>query len=220
MVAQRAQLHGGAIRRRRARSRGGPGRARARPSPMEEAPPMKPTQPTERSSGAMVRHAGEEVMVPTQMASPCAAAITWSTSSGFIGWSCASESRAPWRLARGQADEQRRGAAPRPAHAVVLGDELHVVRPLEARVRHAEHVEQRLARSAPSSACDSRGSLSASRLEEPDHVEDGHAPVDGDAAQRVHRGVEARRAGSSRSPARPPSRGRRPRRWPRPRSST
>ena len=43
---------------------------------MMASTPMKPTQPTERSSGAMVRHAGEVVMVGTQMASPRAAATT------------------------------------------------------------------------------------------------------------------------------------------------
>ncbi len=37
---------------------------------MAEAPPMKPTQPTERSSGAILRQAGPVVMVGTQMAVP------------------------------------------------------------------------------------------------------------------------------------------------------
>jgi hypothetical protein len=45
---------------------------------------MKPVQPTERSSGAIVRQAGEVVMVGTQIASPRAAAIARRTSSGFM----------------------------------------------------------------------------------------------------------------------------------------
>jgi hypothetical protein len=52
------------------------GRARARPSPSDEAPPMKPTQPTDRSSGAMLRHAGDVVIVGTQMASPRSPAMS------------------------------------------------------------------------------------------------------------------------------------------------
>ena len=60
---------------------------------------MKPTQVTERSSGAMVRQAGAVVMVGTQIASPRWAAITRSTSSGFIAisWSPGRPARRPGR---------------------------------------------------------------------------------------------------------------------------
>src|SRR5207247_2512100 len=61
------------------------GQPRARPSPSVDAPPMKPTQETERSSGAMSRQPGAVVMVWMQMALPRAAAMTRSTSSGFMG---------------------------------------------------------------------------------------------------------------------------------------
>jgi len=60
------------------------GIASASPSPSDEAPPMKPTQPIDRSSGAMVRQAGEVVMVGTQIALPRAPAIARSTSSGLM----------------------------------------------------------------------------------------------------------------------------------------
>ena len=60
------------------------GIASASPRPSDEAPPMKPTQPIERSSGARERQAGEVVIVGTQIASPRAAAIARRISSGFI----------------------------------------------------------------------------------------------------------------------------------------
>ncbi len=56
---------------------------------------MKPTHPTDRSSGAMVRQAGEVVMVGTQMALPRPAAMTRSTSSGFMGFFSAAISSSP-----------------------------------------------------------------------------------------------------------------------------
>jgi hypothetical protein len=46
---------------------------------------MNPTQATERSSAAILRHAGAVVMVGMQMAVPRASAITRSAASGFIG---------------------------------------------------------------------------------------------------------------------------------------
>ena len=49
------------------------GTGQGQPAPIAEAPPMNPMQPTERSSGAISRHAGEVVMVGTQMALPRAA---------------------------------------------------------------------------------------------------------------------------------------------------
>jgi hypothetical protein len=45
---------------------------------------MKPAQVADRSSGAMVRQAGAVVMVGMQTAVPRFAAISVSTSSGFI----------------------------------------------------------------------------------------------------------------------------------------
>ena len=45
---------------------------------------MNPTQPMDRSSGAMVRHEGDVVMVGMQIAVPRLAAMTFSTSSGFM----------------------------------------------------------------------------------------------------------------------------------------
>src|SRR5262249_59912357 len=83
------------------------GHPSARPRPSVDAPPMKPTQETDRSSGAIVRHAGAVVMVGMQIAVPRAAAIILSTSSGFIDVSMA--------LARGEPDEQGGGATALPA---------------------------------------------------------------------------------------------------------
>ena len=44
---------------------------------------MNPTHVTDRSFGAMLRHAGAVVMVGTTMASPRSAAMARRTSSGF-----------------------------------------------------------------------------------------------------------------------------------------
>jgi hypothetical protein len=63
---------------------------------------MKPTQDTDRSSGAMVRQAGAVVMVGTQMALPRSAAMARSTSSGFMGFFSAAISSSPGRRARRQ----------------------------------------------------------------------------------------------------------------------
>src|SRR6185503_8443931 len=93
------------------------GRASARPRPSDEAPPMKPTQPTDRSSGASSRHAGDVVIVGTQMALPRAAWMIFRTSSGFIAMSDGL-----------QPDQHGGGTAALPAQAVVLGDEMDVVR--------------------------------------------------------------------------------------------
>src|SRR5204862_157423 len=59
------------------------------------APPMKPTHPTDWSSGASVRHAGAVVIVGTHSASPRAAAIARSASSGFMAITRSPGRRAP-----------------------------------------------------------------------------------------------------------------------------
>src|SRR5687768_2399667 len=99
------------------------GRASARPRPSDEAPPMKPTQPTDRSSGASSRQAGDVVMVGTQIALPRPPWITFRTSSGFIAMSDGL-----------QPDQHGGGATPLPAQAVVLGDQVDVVGPFHASV--------------------------------------------------------------------------------------
>src|SRR5206468_611293 len=58
-----------------------------------------------------------------------------------------------------------------------------------ARVGHAEGVEERLAVADHRMARLARVRVLLAR-EEPDHVERGHAPIDRDAPERVHRRVE------------------------------
>src|SRR5262245_42233180 len=137
------------------------GRARARPSPMDEAPPMKPVQVTERSPGARARQAGAGVMVGTQMASPRAAMMIFSTSSGFMAMS-----------ARLQADQHGGGAPPLAAQAVVLGNEVDVVGSLHERMRHAKGVEKGFA-VANHRVERIPGGLVLHAAGEPDHVAHG-----------------------------------------------
>src|SRR5262245_37071328 len=146
------------------------GHPSARPSPRVDAPPMNPTQETERSSGAMARQAGAVVIVGMQIAVPRAAAMTRSTSSGFMG---VSNGSLPGSLdsARGKTDEDSGRASPLPAQAVVVGNVLDVVRPLQARVRHTEEIEERLGvahHGVPRLA----RVLVRLPTEQPDHVED------------------------------------------------
>src|SRR5499426_4630672 len=148
------------------------GRASASPAPMADAPPMKPMQPTERSSGAMSRHAGEVVMVGMQMALPRAAWIAFSASSGLMAMSD-----------RLQPDQHRRWALALAAQPVILGNEVHVVRTLQRRVRDAEGVEQWLGEADHRVARFTRG-LVLLAAEQPDHVEHRNLAVHGHAAQR------------------------------------
>src|SRR5215510_14574242 len=146
------------------------GRASARPAPIADAPPMKPTQPTERSSAAMSRHAGDVVMVGMQMALPRAAWIAFSASSGLMAMSD-----------RLEPDQHRRRTLALAAQPVVLGNEVHVVGALQRRVGHAEGVEQRLGEA------DHRVARLARRLvllaaQQPDHVEHWDLAVHGHAA--------------------------------------
>src|SRR5262245_51823783 len=117
----------------------GSGRASASARPSEEAPPMNPTQVTERSSGARRRHAGAVVIVGTTMAAPRLAATIRRTSSGFIAVPAGATS------AGLQPDEDRGRPAARPAQTVVLGNEVNVVRALEPGMGDPEGVEQGLA---------------------------------------------------------------------------
>src|SRR5262245_48194274 len=140
---------------------------------------MKPTQPMERSSGAMVRQAGAVVMVGTQMASPRAAAIARRTSSGFMAMSDGLNS-----------DQDRRRAAALPAQPVVLGNQVDVVRALDAGMGDAEGVEQWLA-VAHHGVTGLVEVLVPFTTEQADHIEDGKASVHGHAAQRVHGRIES-----------------------------
>src|SRR5581483_5117776 len=106
------------------------GRASARPSPSDDAPPMKPTQATDRLSGAIVRQAGAVVMVGTQMALPAAAAMARSASSGLIATSD-----------RLQAHQHRRRPAPLAAQAEVPGDQGEVLGPLQPGVGDPEGIQ-------------------------------------------------------------------------------
>src|SRR5439155_3032357 len=60
----------------------------------------------------------------------------------YFSWPCGVYSDS--LLARREADADGGGTAALPAQAVVVGDELDVVGPLQSRVRHAEEIEQRL----------------------------------------------------------------------------
>src|SRR5262249_2157324 len=159
------------------------GHPSASPSPSVDAPPMNPTHAIDRSSGAIVRQAGAVVMVGMQMAVPRLAAMILSTSSGFIGSVMRS------LLARGEPDEHGGGTATLTAFLVVLGNARDVVRALEPRVRHTEQIEQRLG-IAHHRVPGLPWVLVALAAQQPDHVEDRHASVDRDAAERVDRCVE------------------------------
>src|SRR5712691_9677142 len=90
-----------------------------------------------------------------------------------------------------QPDEHDRRAATLTAQAVVLGNQMHIVRPFEPSVGHAEGIEERL-------TVANHGVPGLFRVlvllaaEEPDHVEDGNAAVHGHAPQRIDGGIEAR----------------------------
>src|SRR5215467_2902780 len=106
-------------------------------------------------------------MVGTQMAVPRASAMIFSTSSGFMGSLISRFSVSD----RGQADENGGGTAALATQAVVCGNVVDVVGPFEARVRHAEHVEQRLAEANHGLARLER-ILVLLAAQEADHVED------------------------------------------------
>ncbi len=128
-------------------------------------------------------------MVGTQMAVPRAAVIRFRISSGFIGH------------ARGlQADEHRGRALALAAQPVVLGDQVHVVRPFQPRVRHAEDVEQRLGE-ADHGVPRVLRVLVLLAAQQTDHVEDRHLAVHRDAADRVHARVEPGAISGSRDAA-------------------
>src|SRR5262245_50691508 len=137
---------------------------------------MKPTQPAERSSGAISRQAGDVVMVGTQIALPRLSAITFRTS-----W-------ASWPSGGLQADQDGRGAFALAAQAVVLGDAVDVVGPLQAGVRDREGVEERL-REAHHRVPRLLRVLVLLTAQETDHVEERDLAVHGHAAQRVDRRV-------------------------------
>ena len=82
------------------------------------------------------------------------------------------------------------GPLPLAALAVVLGDQLHVVRAFHAGVGNAEHVEQRLGE-ADHRVPRVLRILVLLAAQQPDHVEDRDLAVHRDAADRVHAGVEA-----------------------------